>query len=322
MTASGHDVDDILFNVFPNLINDALANHPKSMHVAMHLCRGNNQSGWLTEGGYDPVAEMLFNKINVDSYMLEYDTARAGGFAPLRFVPKHKSVVLGIVSSKVPQLESKDDLKRRIDEAAKHIDLDQLGISPQCGFASTAPGNKLTPDRAMGEVAPRGRSRARGLGLMSGLGAKHWRASSIARRASWMRMPTTNGSRCGMRTRLTGFPATPMTSTPTQNVSVIYDRRGQLRARIQRLKETSWLREQAPRLKRLVSNIEVESATDSEVVVSSAFILAELHHHKQYLWAGSTTHKLIPNGHGFKIKSKKVLLLNNNEPLPNLLFLI
>ena len=112
----------------------------------MHLCRGNNQSGWLTEGGYDPVAEMLFNKINVDSYMMEYDTARAGTFAPIRFVPTHKSVVLGIVSSKLPQLESKDDLKRRIHEASKYIDLDQLGLSPQCGFASTAPGNKLTPD--------------------------------------------------------------------------------------------------------------------------------------------------------------------------------
>jgi 3-phenylpropionate/cinnamic acid dioxygenase small subunit len=95
-----------------------------------------------------------------------------------------------------------------------------------------------------------------------------------------------------------------------------------LRSRIQRLKETSWLREQAPRLKHLVSNIEIESATDSEVVVSSAFILAELHHHNQYLRAGSTTHKLLPNGEGFKIKYKKVVLLNNNEPLPNLLFLI
>lgn len=109
---------------------------------------------------------------------------------------------------------------------------------------------------------------------------------------------------------------------PNQNVSIIYDRRGQLRGRIQRLKETSWLREQAPRLKRLVSNIEIESATDSEVVVSSAFILAELHHHTQYIWAGSTTHKLIPNGDSYKMRSKKVLLLNNNEPLPNLLFLI
>ena len=109
---------------------------------------------------------------------------------------------------------------------------------------------------------------------------------------------------------------------PTQNVSIIYDRRGQLRARIQRFKETSWLREQAPRLKRLISNIEIESASDSEVVVSSGFILAELHHHTQYLWAGSTTHALIPRSDGFKIRSKKVLLLNNNEPLPNLMFLI
>jgi 3-phenylpropionate/cinnamic acid dioxygenase small subunit len=109
---------------------------------------------------------------------------------------------------------------------------------------------------------------------------------------------------------------------PAQNVSIIYDRRGQLRARIQRLKETSWLREQAPRLKRLVSNIEIESSADNELVVNSAFILAELHHHNQYLWAGSTTHKLVPNGTGFKIKYKKVVLLNNNEALPNLLFLI
>src|SRR5579872_5419976 len=109
---------------------------------------------------------------------------------------------------------------------------------------------------------------------------------------------------------------------PTQNVSIIYDRRGQLRARIQRFKETSWLREQAPRLKRLISNIEIESASDSEVVVSSGFILAELHHHTQYLWSGGATHALIPNGDSFKIKSKKVLLLNNNEPLPNLMFLI
>ena len=109
---------------------------------------------------------------------------------------------------------------------------------------------------------------------------------------------------------------------PSRNVSIIYDRRGQLRSRIQRLKETSWLREQAPRLKRLVSNIEIESESDSEIVVNSAFIIAELHHHSQYLWPGSTTHKLVPNGDDFKIKYKKVVLLNNNEPLPNMLFLI
>lgn len=141
------DARKMLFEVFPQLINDALAGRPASLHVGMHLCRGNNQSGWISEGGYDPVAEMLFNEINVDSYFLEYDTARAGTFEPLRFVPKNKSVVLGLVSSKLPQLEAKDELKRRIDEAAKFIDLDQLALSPQCGFASTAPGNKLTPEQ-------------------------------------------------------------------------------------------------------------------------------------------------------------------------------
>jgi 3-phenylpropionate/cinnamic acid dioxygenase small subunit len=109
---------------------------------------------------------------------------------------------------------------------------------------------------------------------------------------------------------------------PTRNVSVVYDRRGQLRNRIQRLKETLWLREQAPRLKRLVSNILVESESPSEVEVNSNFILAELHRHQQLLWAGSTTHRLVANDGGFKIKYKKVILLNNNEPLPNMMFLI
>lgn len=96
------DARQMLFEVFPKLINDALASRPVSLHVGMHLCRGNNQSGWISEGGYDPVAEMLFNEIHVDSYFLEYDTARAGAFAPLRFVPKNKTVVLGLVSSKLP----------------------------------------------------------------------------------------------------------------------------------------------------------------------------------------------------------------------------
>ena len=109
---------------------------------------------------------------------------------------------------------------------------------------------------------------------------------------------------------------------PARNVSIIHDRRGQLRARIQRLKETSWLREEASRLKRLVSNIEIVEASDEGVVVSSAFILVQLHHHSQYLWAGSTTHRLVADGDSFKIKSKKVVLLNNNEALPNLMFLI
>jgi 5-methyltetrahydropteroyltriglutamate--homocysteine methyltransferase len=153
LRAAGVDTQKVLFDIFPGLINDALANRPKGLHVAMHLCRGNNQSGWLTEGGYDPVAEMLFNRLNVDSYFLEYDTSRAGTFEPLRFVPRNKSVVLGIVSSKLAELESKDELKRRIDQAAKYCDLDQLALSPQCGFASTAPGNKLTPDQQFAKLA-------------------------------------------------------------------------------------------------------------------------------------------------------------------------
>jgi 5-methyltetrahydropteroyltriglutamate--homocysteine methyltransferase len=114
------------------------------MTVTMHLCRGNFKSGWVAEGGYDPVAEVLFNEINVDGYFLEYDTPRAGSFAPLRFVPKGKTVVLGLVTSKKGALESPDALKLRIDEAARYVPLDQLALSPQCGFSSTVEGNVLT----------------------------------------------------------------------------------------------------------------------------------------------------------------------------------
>lgn len=142
--ARGDDPNYLLNDLYPEIINRAFANRPPSLHLAMHLCRGNNQSGWFTEGGYDPIAEALFNKINADSYFLEYETERAGTFEPLRFVPKHKTVVLGLVSSKLPQLESKDLLKRRIDEAAKFINLEQLSLSPQCGFASSTEGNRLT----------------------------------------------------------------------------------------------------------------------------------------------------------------------------------
>ena len=112
----------------------------------MHMCRGNNQSHWSAEGAYDQVADVVFNQIDVDSYFLEYDTDRAGTFEPLRMLPKHKTAVLGLVSSKFPELESKEILKRRIDQAAKFADLDQLSLSPQCGFASTAPGNRITPN--------------------------------------------------------------------------------------------------------------------------------------------------------------------------------
>jgi 5-methyltetrahydropteroyltriglutamate--homocysteine methyltransferase len=131
---------------YAKLINGALKGRPDSMTVCMHLCRGNVKSGWVAEGGYDPVAELLFNEIEVDGYFLEYDSERAGGFEPLRFVPKGKTVVLGLVTSKDAKLESKDELKRRIDAAARHVPLEQLALSPQCGFASTVEGNLLTID--------------------------------------------------------------------------------------------------------------------------------------------------------------------------------
>jgi 5-methyltetrahydropteroyltriglutamate--homocysteine methyltransferase len=140
----GDDARKLLLETYPNVMNRAFAGRPGTMHLAMHICRGNNQSHWSAEGGYDLVADTLFNKIDVDSYLLEYDTPRAGTFEPLRLVPKNKTVVLGLVSSKFPELESKDSLKRRIDDASRFIELDQLSISPQCGFASTAPGNRIS----------------------------------------------------------------------------------------------------------------------------------------------------------------------------------
>jgi methionine synthase II (cobalamin-independent) len=146
MKKRGDDARELLLETYPAVMNRAFAARPASIHLAMHLCRGNNQSHWSAEGGYDTVADTLFNRIDVDSYFLEYDTPRAGTFEPLRLVPKNKTVVLGLVSSKFPELESKETLKRRIDDAAKYIDLDQLSLSPQCGFASTAPGNRITPE--------------------------------------------------------------------------------------------------------------------------------------------------------------------------------
>jgi 5-methyltetrahydropteroyltriglutamate--homocysteine methyltransferase len=121
---------------YAKLFNDSIAGKPKDMKVAIHLCRGNLKGAWMAEGGYDPVADVLFNKLNADLYCLEYDTARAGDFSPLRHVPRNKTVVLGLVSTKTPQLESKDELRRRIDEAAKFVPLERLGLSPQCGFSS------------------------------------------------------------------------------------------------------------------------------------------------------------------------------------------
>jgi 5-methyltetrahydropteroyltriglutamate--homocysteine methyltransferase len=132
---------------YAKLINAAIADRPAGMTVCTHLCRGNFKSAWVAEGGYEPVAEVLFNQINADAYFMEYDSERAGGFEPLRFVPRgHKVVVLGLVTTKSGTLESKDELKRRIDQAAKYLPLEQLALSPQCGFASTEEGNLLTEE--------------------------------------------------------------------------------------------------------------------------------------------------------------------------------
>ncbi len=132
--------------IYAGMINAAISDIPSDMAITMHLCRGNFQSTFVASGGYEPVAEMLFNAINVDGYFLEYDSDRAGGFEPLRFVPKGKTIVLGLVTSKSGRLESKDEIKHRIEQAAQFIDLDQLCLSPQCGFASTEEGNILAED--------------------------------------------------------------------------------------------------------------------------------------------------------------------------------
>ena len=128
------------------MINAAMSDIPADMTITMHLCRGNFRSTFIASGGYEPVAELLFNTINVHGYFMEFDSERAGGFEPLRFVPKGKQVVLGLVTSKTGTLESKDEIKRRIDEAAKFVPLDQLCLSPQCGFASSEEGNILAEE--------------------------------------------------------------------------------------------------------------------------------------------------------------------------------
>jgi 5-methyltetrahydropteroyltriglutamate--homocysteine methyltransferase len=132
--------------VYADMINAAMSDIPADMAITMHLCRGNFRSTFVATGGYEPVAEILFNTIKVHGYFMEYDTERAGGFEPLRFVPKGKTVVLGLVTSKTGTLESKEEIKRRIDAAAKFVPLDQLALSPQCGFASTEDGNTLAED--------------------------------------------------------------------------------------------------------------------------------------------------------------------------------
>ena len=140
-------------SIYADMINAAMSDVPPDMTIAMHLCRGNFQSTFVASGGYEPVAEILFNTINVHGYFLEYDSDRAGGFEPLRFVPKGKTIVLGLVTSKSGRLESRDELKRRLDEAAKYVPLEQLCLSPQCGFASTEEGNILSEDEQWAKLA-------------------------------------------------------------------------------------------------------------------------------------------------------------------------
>jgi 5-methyltetrahydropteroyltriglutamate--homocysteine methyltransferase len=122
------------------------------MTVTTHMCRGNFRSSWVAQGGYDFVADALFNQLTVDGYFMEFDDERSGGFAPLRFVPKGKHVVLGLVTSKKGELEAKDDIKRRIEEASKFVDIDQLCLSPQCGFSSTLDGNSLSRDEQIAKL--------------------------------------------------------------------------------------------------------------------------------------------------------------------------
>ena len=146
MTARG-DNPETLGGLYGDLINTAMSDIPSDMTITMHLCRGNYKSTFMGAGGYEAVQEVLFNKINVHGYFMEYDDERSGGFEPLRMLPKGKFVVLGIVTTKTGKLESKDELKRRIEQATKYVDLDQLCLSGQCGFASTEEGNSLTEEQ-------------------------------------------------------------------------------------------------------------------------------------------------------------------------------
>lgn len=143
--ARGDDPDE-LTRLYSKLVNDAIRDRPKDMTITVHLCRGNFKSAWVSKGGYEPVAEILFNTMAIDGFFLEYDDERSGDFAPLRHMPKDKMVVLGLMSSKKPRVEPADEIKKRIEEASKYVALDQCCLSHQCGFSSTAHGNELSPD--------------------------------------------------------------------------------------------------------------------------------------------------------------------------------
>jgi 5-methyltetrahydropteroyltriglutamate--homocysteine methyltransferase len=151
MAERGEDAEH-LHEAYIRHINEALADRPEGMTVTTHMCRGNFRSSWVAEGGYDFVAEVLFNELKVDGFFLEYDDARSGGFEPLRFVPKGKMVVLGLVTTKRGDLEEEDELKRRIEDATRYVDLDQICLSPQCGFSSTVEGNLVTYEEEVAKL--------------------------------------------------------------------------------------------------------------------------------------------------------------------------
>jgi 5-methyltetrahydropteroyltriglutamate--homocysteine methyltransferase len=140
-------------HIYAGMINTALKSRPAGMTISMHLCRGNFRSTFVASGGYEPIAELLFNEVGVDAYFMEWDSDRAGGFEPLRYLPKGKTVVLGLVTSKTGTLENRDDIKRRIDEATKYAPVEQLCLSPQCGFASTEEGNVLGEEQQWAKLA-------------------------------------------------------------------------------------------------------------------------------------------------------------------------
>ena len=135
-----------LLDSYIRAINDVVRGRPAGMTVSLHLCKGNYKGHWMAEGGYEAISEKLFNEADVDTFFLEYESERAGGFEPLRHVPKTKNVVLGLISSKTPELEPLDQLRKRVDEAGRYMPLDQAGVSPQCGFASSVGGNPLSID--------------------------------------------------------------------------------------------------------------------------------------------------------------------------------
>ncbi len=145
LQAAGTDPDELALT-YTETINKALEGRPADLRVTTHSCRGNYRSSWFSQGGYEPIADTLFNQTNIDAYFLEYDSDRAGDFQPLRFLPKGKQAVLGLITTKTGVIEKKDDIKRRLDEACQYVDIDQLCLSPQCGFASTEEGNVLAED--------------------------------------------------------------------------------------------------------------------------------------------------------------------------------